>query len=370
MLHSFVNSALLFESPFKPRSATHSFHRTCALFPKLPASGPSATTSFAATCALLKTPRPQPIDSRPLSHSSLFVGGYTPVLPISELAPNRHSPSQNRHSPVTPRFSPNSPCPVLEGFVVWASSGSTEGGAMTHTTTNRTRRTHTGLALIALGTVMILANVSVVAGFFATHRDPDHRRPCGCVSRRTRFPAQRRLRPHRPPPLRGRDIGTIPRVRGSPLWADFVARSHPRRGERVMTDFNKDFDKDAYKDSLKQDIRDRIHDEIRDRRQEIKDLRRRQKGNRNTAPPRAPLSVGSSAWSAFCSARSPRLHFRRPSLAILAGDSDGRRRRAHRGTRAPAVGVGRSVASERSSCWIRSTSCASTGRSCGPSSSS
>lgn len=38
---------------------------------------------------------------------------------------------------------------------------------MTHTTTNRTRRTHTGLALIALGTVMILANVSVVAGFFA-----------------------------------------------------------------------------------------------------------------------------------------------------------------------------------------------------------
>ena len=51
-----------------------------------------------------------------------------------------------------------------------------------------------------------------------------------------------------------------------------------------MTDFNKDFDKDAYKDSLKQDIRDRIHDEIRDRRQEIKDLRRRQKGNREHSP--------------------------------------------------------------------------------------
>ena len=68
-----------------------------------------------------------------------------------------------------------------------------------------------------------------------------------------------------------------------------------------MTDFNKDFDKDAYKDSLKQDIRDRIHDEIRDRRQEIKDLRRRQKGNREQAPPRAPSSVRSFAWSAFCS---------------------------------------------------------------------
>jgi predicted membrane protein len=51
-----------------------------------------------------------------------------------------------------------------------------------------------------------------------------------------------------------------------------------------MTDFNKNFDKDAYKDSLKQDIRDRIHDEIRDRRQEIKDLRRRQKGNREHSP--------------------------------------------------------------------------------------
>jgi predicted membrane protein len=47
-----------------------------------------------------------------------------------------------------------------------------------------------------------------------------------------------------------------------------------------MTDFNKDFDKDAYKDSLKQDIHDRIHDEIRDRRREIKDLRKRQKGQR------------------------------------------------------------------------------------------
>jgi predicted membrane protein len=51
-----------------------------------------------------------------------------------------------------------------------------------------------------------------------------------------------------------------------------------------MTDFNKDFDKDAYKDSLKQDIRDRIHDEIRDRRRELKDLRRRQKGNREHSP--------------------------------------------------------------------------------------
>jgi len=51
-----------------------------------------------------------------------------------------------------------------------------------------------------------------------------------------------------------------------------------------MTDFNKDFDKDAYRDSLKDDVRDRIHDEIRDRRRELKDLRRRQKGNRHERP--------------------------------------------------------------------------------------
>ncbi|HEX3117724.1 MAG TPA: DUF5668 domain-containing protein, partial [Candidatus Acidoferrum sp.] len=51
-----------------------------------------------------------------------------------------------------------------------------------------------------------------------------------------------------------------------------------------MTDFNKDFDKDAYRDSLKQDIRERIHDEIRDRRQELKDLRRKQKGARRNDP--------------------------------------------------------------------------------------
>ena len=36
---------------------------------------------------------------------------------------------------------------------------------MPHTTLNRTRKTHIGLALIALGTVMILANVGVVANF-------------------------------------------------------------------------------------------------------------------------------------------------------------------------------------------------------------
>jgi predicted membrane protein len=51
-----------------------------------------------------------------------------------------------------------------------------------------------------------------------------------------------------------------------------------------MTDFNKDFDKDAYRDSTERDIRDRIHDEIRDRRRELKDLRRRQKGDRHDSP--------------------------------------------------------------------------------------
>jgi predicted membrane protein len=59
-----------------------------------------------------------------------------------------------------------------------------------------------------------------------------------------------------------------------------------------MTDFNKDFDKDAYKDSLKQDIHDRIHDEIRDRRQEIKDLRRRAKGNREHSPAQGAIIGG------------------------------------------------------------------------------
>ena len=38
---------------------------------------------------------------------------------------------------------------------------------MTQAIANRTRRTHVGLALIALGSVMILANVSVIASFFA-----------------------------------------------------------------------------------------------------------------------------------------------------------------------------------------------------------
>ena len=38
---------------------------------------------------------------------------------------------------------------------------------MTQATTNQNRKTHIGLALIALGTVLILANVGVVAGFFA-----------------------------------------------------------------------------------------------------------------------------------------------------------------------------------------------------------
>ena len=51
-----------------------------------------------------------------------------------------------------------------------------------------------------------------------------------------------------------------------------------------MTDFNKDFDKDAYGEKLRDDIRDRIHDEIRDRRRELKDLRRRQKGDRHDSP--------------------------------------------------------------------------------------
>ncbi|HEX4379512.1 MAG TPA: hypothetical protein VH022_05740 [Candidatus Acidoferrum sp.] len=39
---------------------------------------------------------------------------------------------------------------------------------MTQPTTHRTQKTHIGLALIALGTVMILANVGVVANFFAS----------------------------------------------------------------------------------------------------------------------------------------------------------------------------------------------------------
>jgi hypothetical protein len=39
---------------------------------------------------------------------------------------------------------------------------------MTHTTTNRNGKTQIGLALIALGTVLILANVGVVANFFAS----------------------------------------------------------------------------------------------------------------------------------------------------------------------------------------------------------
>jgi hypothetical protein len=38
---------------------------------------------------------------------------------------------------------------------------------MTQAIANPTRKTHIGLALIALGTVMIFANVSVVATFFA-----------------------------------------------------------------------------------------------------------------------------------------------------------------------------------------------------------
>ncbi len=51
-----------------------------------------------------------------------------------------------------------------------------------------------------------------------------------------------------------------------------------------MTDFNQDFDKDAYGKNLRDDIRDRIHDEIRDRRRELKELRRRQKGDRHESP--------------------------------------------------------------------------------------
>jgi uncharacterized membrane protein YcjF (UPF0283 family) len=39
---------------------------------------------------------------------------------------------------------------------------------MVQTIAKRSTKTHIGLALIALGTVMILANVSVVANFFAT----------------------------------------------------------------------------------------------------------------------------------------------------------------------------------------------------------
>jgi hypothetical protein len=39
---------------------------------------------------------------------------------------------------------------------------------MTQAIANGNRKTHIGLALIALGTVLILANVGVVANFFAT----------------------------------------------------------------------------------------------------------------------------------------------------------------------------------------------------------
>jgi hypothetical protein len=39
---------------------------------------------------------------------------------------------------------------------------------MTQAIANRNRRTQIGLALIALGTVLIVANVGVVANFFAT----------------------------------------------------------------------------------------------------------------------------------------------------------------------------------------------------------
>jgi hypothetical protein len=38
---------------------------------------------------------------------------------------------------------------------------------MTQAIANRTRKTHIGLALIALGTVMIFANVTVVANYFS-----------------------------------------------------------------------------------------------------------------------------------------------------------------------------------------------------------
>ncbi len=80
----------------------------------------------------------------------------------------------------------------------------------------RTAKTQIGLALIALGTVMILANVSVVANFFATLDSqtigaPAPPRSPSCL------PAQRRLRSHRASPLRRWDIDTIPRVRGSLL---------------------------------------------------------------------------------------------------------------------------------------------------------
>jgi hypothetical protein len=59
-----------------------------------------------------------------------------------------------------------------------------------------------------------------------------------------------------------------------------------------MTDFNKDFDKDAYCKKLGDDIRDRIHDEIRDRRRELKELRRRQKGNRHDSPAQGAVVGG------------------------------------------------------------------------------
>ena len=49
---------------------------------------------------------------------------------------------------------------------------------MTQAIANRTRKTHIGLALIALGTVMIFANVTVVANFFsASTRKPSARPP-------------------------------------------------------------------------------------------------------------------------------------------------------------------------------------------------
>src|ERR1700733_8340022 len=142
-----------------------SFGSTCVLLFELE---PAATPLFSAPSTLFKTRPPQTIDSRALSHSLQNNGGYTPIHPISELAHERHSPSQNRHSPVTPCISPNSPCRLSAPSLFWPRQAVLREAAMVQAMAKRTTKTQIGLALIALGTVMILANVSVVANFFAT----------------------------------------------------------------------------------------------------------------------------------------------------------------------------------------------------------
>ena len=120
------------------------------------------------------TRRPASLLFTSLRKSTQRVGKFAPPRSDPKAMPNprltnppRRSPPPNRHSPVTPRFSPNRPCPLSPPSIL-ASSGSTEGGG--NGAINRKAQpqdAQSGLALIALGTVLILANVGVVANFFA-----------------------------------------------------------------------------------------------------------------------------------------------------------------------------------------------------------